>query len=70
MTVNRKFDFVVVNLGSRDNLRMGDRLEVLRDGKSIASVEVEKLYDNFAAATIVEERKNAQIQEGDSIRKP
>ncbi|MDP3920432.1 MAG: hypothetical protein Q8R76_06485 [Candidatus Omnitrophota bacterium] len=69
MTVNRKFNFVVVNLGIRDQLKIGDRLAVERAGKSVGFIEVEKLYDSFAAATIVEERDNAQIKEGDPIRK-
>jgi len=60
---------VVVNLGLRDNLRMGDKLIVERDGKTVAGVEVEKLYDNFAAATIVDTRKNGEIKEGDLVRK-
>ena len=69
MTVNRKFNFVVVNLGIRDQLKIGDRLQVERSGKLIGFVEVEKLYDSFAAATIVEERANVKIKEGDPIRK-
>lgn len=67
MTVNRKFNFVVVNAGLKDNLRMGDRLEVKRGNQSIARVEVEKLYDDFSAATIVNEKKDFEIQEGDAV---
>lgn len=69
MTVNRKFNFVVLNMGSKDDLRMGDRLVVERDGKAIGSVAVEKLYDNFAAAAIVEEKQSGEIKEGDIVRK-
>ena len=47
MTVNRKFNFVVINVGLEDNLKMGDRLRVVRDGKDIANVQVEKLYDRL-----------------------
>lgn len=69
MTVNRKFNFLVVNMGMKDNLKMGDRLAVERDGKIIGAVAIEKLYDNFAAAAIVEEKENGAIKEGDIIRK-
>lgn len=69
MTINRKFNFVVINIGLKDKLKMGDRLRVERDGKSIATVEVEKLYDSFSAATIIEEKSNKPIQEGDSVEK-
>jgi len=69
MTVNRKFNFVVINIGMNDKLKMGDRLRVERDGKGIGTVEVEKLYDSFSAATIIDEKKNKPIQEGDSVEK-
>lgn len=69
LTVNRKFNFVVVSLGVKDGLQMGDAIEILRQGKPIANVQVEKLYENFAAATIVREPKEDPIKEGDSIRK-
>ncbi len=67
MTVNKKFNFVVVNMGLKDTLRMGDRLEVRRGNESIGQVEVEKLYDDFAAATIVKQKNNFEIQEGDQV---
>lgn len=69
MTVNRKFNFVVINIGMNDKLKMGDRLRIERDGKGIGTVEVEKLYDSFSAATIIDEKKNKPIQEGDSVEK-
>ncbi|MBU3760106.1 MAG: hypothetical protein FGM27_09315 [Candidatus Omnitrophica bacterium] len=69
MTINRKFNFVVVNAGLNHSLKMGDRLRIERAGKSIAAVEIEKLYDSFSAATIVEEKSGDPIQEGDSVEK-
>ena len=69
MTINRNFNFVVLNIGARDNVKMGERMTVEQKGNSIATVEVEKLYDNFSAATIVEERSDSKIQEGDAVRR-
>jgi hypothetical protein len=69
LTVNRKFNFVVVNQGLQEGLKMGDRLKVLRQGKEIATVQIEKLYDKFSAATLVEEDPKQQVVEGDEIRK-
>lgn len=68
MTVNRKFNFVVLNLGLKDNLKMGDQLTVVRNGTVIAMIQVEKLYDRFAAATIVSESDKDKIEKGDQIR--
>jgi uncharacterized protein YoxC len=67
MTVNKKFNFIVVNMGLKDGVKMGDRLEVRRGSESIGRVEVEKLYDDFSAATIANQKDNYEIQEGDQI---
>lgn len=67
MTVNRKFNFIVVNLGSKDGVKLGDTFNISRDGKAIGSANVEKIYDNFAAAAIVKESQD--IKEGDSAAK-
>lgn len=69
LTVNRKFNFVVINLGLQDGLKMADQLKVLKQGKDSATIQVEKLYDKFSAASILEEQPAQQIAEGDEIRK-
>ncbi len=69
MTVNRKFNFVVINVGSKDQIKMGDKLNVEHSQKAIATIQVEKVYDRFSAAAILEESKESPIKEGDPIRK-
>lgn len=69
LTVNRKFNFIVVNWGLKNQARIGDTLHVQRSGKVIADVQIEKVYDSFSAATILKESKDAPIQEGDIIQK-
>lgn len=68
LSVNRQFNFVVVNVGLRDKIKIGDVLRVEDKGKMIGKIQVEKLYDNFSACAIMEEIKPAQIHEGDLIR--
>ena len=68
LSVNRQFKFVVVNVGLRGNIKVGDTLRVEQGGKLIGRVQVEKLYENFSACNIVEEVKSAQIREGDLVR--
>ena len=69
LTINRKFNFVVVNQGIQDGLKMGDRLTVINQGKDGAKLQVEKLYDKFCAATILEENSKHQVAEGDDVRR-
>ena len=68
LSVNRQFNFVVVNVGLRDRVKIGDVLRVEESGKQVGRVQVEKLYENFSACAIVEEMKPAQIREGDLVR--
>ncbi|MEI7751594.1 MAG: hypothetical protein WCJ71_05830, partial [Candidatus Omnitrophota bacterium] len=69
LTVNRKFNFVVINQGIQQGLKMGEQLKVFNQGQEIATVQIEKLYDKFSAATLVEENPKQQVVEGDEIRK-
>ena len=69
LVVNREFNFIVVNLGSRDNMKQGQFLEILRNGKSIAKVQVERIYDNMSAANLLPESTKADVREGDSVRR-
>jgi len=69
LTVNRKYNFVVINQGLQEGLQMGDKLTVLRQGVEIATIQIEKLYDKFSAATLVNEDPNQRVVEGDEIRK-
>jgi predicted RNase H-like nuclease (RuvC/YqgF family) len=69
LTVNRQFNFVVINLGFKDRLRVGDRLVVEKDGVEIGTVEVEKSYEHFSAATIINEGRKTPFQEGFSVRR-
>jgi hypothetical protein len=67
LTVNRKFNFVVINQGLIEGLKMGDRLKVLKQGREVATVQIEKLYDKFSAATLLEEDPKQPVVEGDDI---
>ena len=69
LSVNKKFNFVVVNLGNKDRIEIGDDLNIERAGVKIGSATVEKVYDNFSAATITQAPKEGPIQEGDAVQK-
>ena len=69
LVVNREFNFIVLNLGSKDAVTKGARFAVLRGGKQITTVEVEKVYENMSAANMLEEmKKGTEVQEGDAVR--
>ncbi len=68
MVVNREFNFVVVNLGSKDGLQSGATVSISREGKPIATAQVERIYENMSAATVIDEAKKGSIKEGDLVR--
>lgn len=68
LVVNREFNFVVVNLGTQDEIAKGNRLEVLRDGQRVGLAEVDRIYENMSSANIVQEETPGPLQAGDTVR--
>ncbi len=67
LLVNRKYNFVVVNLGLHQSLDVNDLVSIQQEGKQIAKARVEKVYDDYSAAYIVEEQSDHPIAEGNSV---
>ena len=67
VTVNRGFNFVVVNLGVQDKVQPGDTFHIKRGDTRVGEIQIEKVYDRFSAATILKEAENQSIKEGDSV---
>ena len=63
----RSADTVYLNAGRAAGVEVGDRLEVLREGKVIAEVEVIFTAENSASCRIVNERQ--PIQPADRVRR-
>ncbi|MDP3041283.1 MAG: hypothetical protein Q8N62_00900 [Candidatus Omnitrophota bacterium] len=61
--------FVVVDLGSGNNLKLGDILSVYRNDKFIGKVQVEKIEEKSAAAAILSPWKNVEFKESDVVKK-
>ncbi len=64
--VNKEFNFAVINLGSKDNVSVGDEFSVSREGKYIGDLKVEKVHESMAAAGFIPELKDF-IKENDKI---
>ncbi len=65
--VDKIYRFILVNAGHRDGLRKDMVLNVLREDRLIAKVVVRKTRNNAAAAVIVPEWTQEDIQVGDTI---
>lgn len=67
MVVNKKYNFIVSNVGKSDGLEIGSQLDIYRSDTFIAKTQVEKLYDKMSASTILPEWRKARIREGDQV---
>lgn len=67
LVVNREYDFVVVNLGQKDNIFVSDMLEVFRNNKKICEMKVEEVRDTMSVATPVAKESIRQIKEDDKV---
>ncbi|MBI4358014.1 MAG: hypothetical protein HY584_01820 [Candidatus Omnitrophica bacterium] len=67
LLINRKYNFIVINLGSRQGLSLDEVLLVQKGGSDVAKVRIEKLYDDYCAAYIIEEQSENPIGEGDVV---
>ena len=66
MIVNKEFNFVVINLGSKDKVNVGDEFLVSRAGKPIGDLKVEKVHEFMSAAGFAAELKDL-IKENDKV---
>ena len=69
LAFDKKHAFVVVDLGSGNNLKLGDILSAYRNDKFIGKVQVEKVDEKTAAAAILSPWKNVEFKESDMVKK-
>lgn len=65
--VNDIYQFVVINAGSRDGLRSGSVINVIREDRIIAKAVVEKLKPDLSAALLQPEWTLEPVQAGDFV---
>ncbi len=60
--------FVVTDLGSQNNLKLGDILSVYRDDVFIGRVQIEKFERTSSVAVVLSTWKNVEFKENDVVR--
>lgn len=69
LVVNKEYNFVVINLGSRDGVGLGQVFSIYQGKNLIGDVKVEKLHDSMAAAGFILDDTKNKVKEGDSVVK-
>jgi len=69
LVVNKEYNFVVINLGSKDGVGIGQVFSIYRGNSYIGDIKVEKLHDSMAAAGFTSEDIRDKVKEGDKVVK-
>ena len=66
--VNKEFDFAVINLGERDDIREGDIVGIYRNNSLIAKAVLENVYKEMSSITVFSEWSDANLYNGDIVK--
>ena len=67
LVVNNDYNFVVINLGSKDGISAGQMFTVYSGDKEAGDIKVEKVHDSMSAAGFVNPGMKDKVKEGDKI---
>lgn len=67
LVVNRDYNFVVINIGSKDGVSVGQIFSVYSGDKEAGEIKVEKVHDSMSAAGFLTPGMRDKVKEGDKI---
>jgi hypothetical protein len=67
LVVNKEYNFVVINMGSKDGVALGQVYSIYHGNSYVGDVKVEKLHDSMAAAGFASEDIKNKVNEGDKV---
>ncbi len=69
LVVNKEYNFVVINLGSKEGVSLGDTFTIFKESSPVGDIKVEKLHDSMSAAGFLSEDVKNKVKEGDKVVK-
>jgi len=67
LVINKDYNFAVINLGSKDNVNLGDVFSIYHNDKYVGDVKVEKVHDSMSAAGFLSADIKDKVNEGDKV---
>ena len=67
LVVNKDYNFVVSNLGSKDGIEIGNILSVYHKNNYLGDVKIEKVHDSMSAAGFLSPDIKDKVSEGDKV---
>ncbi len=65
LSINRAHNFLVIDRGAEDGIREGTKLNLLKDGKNIATLQIIRAKEKVSACDIKRIEPNAVLKDGD-----
>jgi hypothetical protein len=67
LAVNEENNFVIIDMGETDGIKVGQSFSIFRNGQKIAAVEVIQIRKEISAADIKNVTSGSKIKVGDSV---
>ena len=67
LVINKDYNFAVINLGSKDGIKLGDIFSVYHNDTYIGDVKVEKIHDSMSAAGFSSLEGGTKVGENDKV---
>jgi len=67
LVVNKDYNFAVINLGTKDDVEIGNIFSVYNGNKYIGAIKVDRVHDSMSAASFVSTDIKDKIKEGDRV---
>jgi len=65
---NKEYNFSVIDLGLKDNIKSGDTAAIYRDNQFIARAVVENIYEDMSTIIVLDEWANVPILVSDTVK--
>ena len=69
LMVNKEYSFVVIGLGKRDGLQLGDILSIYHNNAFVGKVQVQRLEEEISAVAVLPKWQNVEFSENDEVKK-
>lgn len=67
LVLNKEYNFVVINLGSKDGIKIGDLFSVYHENQYLGDVTIGKIHDAMASGDFDSQEIKNKVREGDKV---
>ena len=67
LVLNKEYSFVVINVGTKNGVKVGQQFAVYHNNKYTGDVKIEKVHESMAAAGFVSGDMKDKVYEGDKV---